>query len=76
MMLFVKDALHTDKAKSSLKETCAPVQAQEDFKEGEETEGPIENNFELPSPCAPFPVPSVSYRPCSVSSTSSGVQKK
>jgi hypothetical protein len=76
MMLFVKDVLHTDKDESSLKETCKPVEAQKDFNEGEETEGPIENNFETPSPCAPSPVPSVSSRPCSVSSASSGGQKK
>jgi hypothetical protein len=56
MMLFVNDALHTDKAETSLQETLQSVEAQ-DFNEGEETEDLNENNFDVPSHTNPVTSP-------------------
>jgi hypothetical protein len=56
MMLFVNDALHTDKAETSLQETLQSVEAQE-FNEGEETEDLNENDFDVPSHTNPVTSP-------------------
>jgi hypothetical protein len=54
--------VHTDKVESSFQETCEPVEAQQDFNKGKETEGLIEYKFETLSPFAPSPVRLVSSR--------------
>jgi hypothetical protein len=66
--------LHTDKVESSSHDVCKANDAEEDFKECEDSEGQIEDNFETPSPS---PIPSVSFRHyCIVSAPSCGYKKE
>jgi hypothetical protein len=71
----MQDVFQTEKVESSLQETWESVAAQEDLNNVIETEALIVNKFEMPSPL-PSPEQSVSSRPPSVSSASSGGRKR